>query len=345
MYKFWIATLLLGTIACSPDSNMPEGRLNEPEQIQFLTAVFSDESFTEKGVQATRGAITDNTTISNFGIYAYYTIGLFDALNSKPNFMLNTHVEKRNNRWEYNPVMYWPKEGYLSFFAYSPFGNSALETNTDLTTAGPPRYILTVPDQVSKHFDLLIARPLYNQTKNNINTAKRLAIPFRHALACIEFQAQTTKMVQIPIKVKSITIGSFKNKAQHLISNDAFNWKISPDAVDQIFTISTSAGLYNRDLSNGETQNLSTDEGRLMLIPQTTDQTDEITVETEYYMYGAQAAPLTRTKVSKLSGLIPNLEPGKKYTIKVLVTSTGEMTLTCSVAPWDKETVEVPKFE
>lgn len=88
------------------------------------------------GRAATRGTITDGTSISTdgVGVFAMYTkdgkYGEDNYVNFDPNFMYNVKVhgpEGTNARWTYSPLRYWPTSAkdYVSFLAYGPWRETA----------------------------------------------------------------------------------------------------------------------------------------------------------------------------------------------------------------------------
>lgn len=186
---------------------------NDGDKIDFIATPFH-ESFIQ--TDQARGSETGNDDMRDFGVYTYYTADAFIPGTSTPNFMCNTHVEKTSGTWTYEPLMFWPNNGKLSFFAYSPYasqGDSYTSLSSTPSTAGYPQLTYTVPDDVITQRDLLVSVPLLNQTKTSRNADGKLPLTFRHALSCIVFNAKMTDACDFPVKVTSITLGNFKNKA------------------------------------------------------------------------------------------------------------------------------------
>ena len=292
-----------------------------------------------------RGTATDNTTIDNFGVYAYYTEGDYNESTSVPNFMFNTKVSRTSSTsWTYNPVMYWPVVGGVSFFAYSPHDDPNITLGSTPTTKGAPLITYTVPNEVVNHRDLLISKPLYNQTKTSLNNVnKKLTIPFKHALSAIIFQARVDQASPTyVIKVKSVTIGKLKNKATVNYTTSDLSSDISLDAIDMNYKVQTNKELEDLDISNIITYtNISTADGKLMLLPQTIDETDKVTVVVEMNIGGTVTE---RTSVVKLSDLIPTMERAKMYSIKINVLGLADVDLEISVNTWKTATIDVPEF-
>ena len=346
-YILLSAALLIAFTSC--DKSNPE-LVNESDRIDFVATPFH-ESF----IQATqaRGSETRNDNIQNFGVYAYYTVDDFIPESSTPNFMCNTQVEKVNGQWTYNPLMFWPNSGKLSFFAYSPHANQG-DSHTSLSstpsTTGYPQLTYTVPDDVISQQDLLVSIPLLNQTKTAMNADGKLPLRFKHTLACLTFKAKMTDACNFPVKVTAITLGNFKNKASlsYTYNPDGqettYTWIPSEDAKNKSYSLSIGNSLLiNTDLKAITSQytSITSTNSYLMLLPQAIDEEDyiEITV-----LYDQAESPETRKTIVPLKNLIKSLDSGKRYSINILVSALSEITLTYEVAAWTETPVDIPSF-
>ena len=139
-YILLSAALLIAFTSC--DKNAPEPA-NDGDKIDFIATPFH-ESFIQ--ADQARGSETGNDDMQDFGVYAYYTADAFIPGTSTPNFMCNTHVKKTSGTWTYEPLMFWPNNGKLSFFAYSPYasqGDSYTSLSSSSSTAGYPQLTYT----------------------------------------------------------------------------------------------------------------------------------------------------------------------------------------------------------
>ena len=297
-----------------------------------------------------RGSETDIAAMRDFGVYAYYAAdGAFSTVLT-PKFMYNTRVTKNDGVWEYTPVMYWPKSGTVSFFAYSPYadgGNTAIGLGSDITTTGYPRMTYTVPDDVKAQQDLLVSIPLIDQMKADVPAGGKLTLTFKHTLACVVFQAKMTAVCEFPVKVTSVTLGQLKNKATFTYDDTPgiFSWTATSDAVNKSYTLDIDNRLLaNTDISMTASDYLtiSLADSRLLLLPQAIDADDEITVTVDYVL---AAGIQSKTVTTPLGNLINNLEAGKRYSVNILVSALSDIALTCSVEEWTTETVNVPDFK
>lgn len=345
-YILLSAALLIAFTSC--DKSNPEF-VNESDKIDFVATPFH-ESFIQ--ANQARGSETRNDNIQDFGVYAYYTADVFNPVSSTPNFMCNTQVRKTSNQWTYEPLMFWPNSGILSFFAYSPYanqGDSYTSLSSTPSTEGYPQLAYTVPDDVTKQRDLLVSVPLIDQTKADVPAGEKLTLAFKHTLACVVFQAQMTAARELPVKVTSITFGQLKNKADFAYGDTpgTFSWTVTADATDKSYTLAIDNNLLeNTDISTTASDYLSISpaDSHLLLLPQGIDAGDEITVTVVYTLAAGETKTVTKT--APLSDLIKNeLEAGKRYSINILVSALADVTLTCSVEEWTPKTVNMPDFK
>ena len=332
---FFVGVLML-SVSCETSKDV--------DQIENLNKIEFQCSSSEEAIS--RGIETDNTTINNFGVYAYYTEADYNETNSVPNFMFNSKVSRTTSTdaWTYAPVMYWPTVGGVSFFAYSPYaveGDPNIALSSTLASVGAPKLTYTVPNNVVDHIDLLISTPLYNQTKTLVNNvANKLSIPFKHALSSIVFKAKVQAALTGSVKVKSINIGKLKSKAK--VDYTTHLWDMSSDAVDMDYPVAIGSGLEDTDISKTTAYtNISTTNGRLMVLPQVVDPTDVIIVVVEMTIKGKL---VTRSSEVNLSANIPTLAGGNRYTINIKVLALADVDLTININPWLNEEVNVPDF-
>ena len=265
------AILLIAFTSCDKSMNHT-ALVAGGDKIDFVTAG-ADEPFISP--LSGRGSETDIAAMRDFGVYAYYAAdGAFSTVLT-PKFMYNTRVTKNDGVWEYTPVMYWPKSGTVSFFAYSPYadgGNTAIGLGSDITTTGYPRMTYTVPDDVKAQQDLLVSIPLIDQMKADVPAGGKLTLTFKHTLACVVFQAKMTAVCEFPVKVTSVTLGQLKNKATFTYDDTPgiFSWTATSDAVNKSYTLDIDNRLLaNTDISMTASDYLtiSLADSHLLLLP------------------------------------------------------------------------------
>ena len=164
----------------------------------------------------TRGAIDDITDLAQegFTVFAYHTgtSSFADAVSAGtaiPNLMYNQHVtgtvSGNSVTWQYTPMKYWPNNNdKVSFFAYGTHANvtqNASDNTSDATALdagivnisgnaynGVPYLIYELADEVdiSNMRDVLVAEPILNQTRQNLDES--IQFRFRHALSALGFK-------------------------------------------------------------------------------------------------------------------------------------------------------------
>lgn len=299
----------------------------------------SDEAWS---TAKSRASQTDETTITDFGVFTYYEEGgEFNSLTSTPNYMNNIEVSKDGSDWIYAPIMYWPPTGTLSFFAYSPYEPNRL---TYEATAGKPQFTYSLPNKVTSQQDLLVSTPAINKTKAELTGDKKTLITFHHALACLDLTGSVAGVMSDPIKITNVEITGLSREGTFSIDND-YNLQTSGQAEAITYTLTAANDALNEvDLKAVlETQtpkvSILTQSGYPMIIPQTVSAGAQIAVTI------TSGNPATEEVVTKnLSALIGEFESGMRYTINIKMASLVDVTITATVQPWKEATVNVPSF-
>lgn len=141
-----------------------------------------------------RATVTKTDNIDNFKVWAYTSS---DA--SKLEYMKGVTVTKSSGEWTYSPVVFWPKDNKLDFYAVSP---SSVNPTINTTTAVITDY--TVADGSE---DLLYSY------KKEATKGAAVNLNFRHALSQIAFKIKNTRATDMQVKVKSIKVKGIADKA------------------------------------------------------------------------------------------------------------------------------------
>ena len=134
--------------------------------------------------KASRGAVTTTANIDNFTVTAFNveTTGGGDKVNGTT-FMNLNKVELKDGKWVPGITKFWPTEGAINFYSYSP---SNLENVSIAASAQTIKH--TVPSVCKDQIDILYALNT-EMTKADGN----VAVNFRHALSQIVFKARNSK--------------------------------------------------------------------------------------------------------------------------------------------------------
>ena len=202
----------------------------------------------------TRGAVDNLNDLARegFTVFAYHTgtSSFADAVSAGtaiPNLMYNQlvtgTVSGNSVTWQYTPMKYWPNNNdKVSFFAYGTHANVTQNAdNTKEATAlssgiinisgnrynGVPYLIYQLGNNATMDDmrDLLVATPVYNQTKQNISES--ISFNFTHALTALGF------------RVTAVYNGGSVQSIDNIIGSDCF---IRIEEIKMVAPISTKEG-------------------------------------------------------------------------------------------------------
>ena len=124
----------------------------------------------------------------HFGVFAHYFDADYTAFATGKLYMNNVEVKYENTTTPWVPVAnyYWPKNGTLTFAAYSPYGT----TGVSYGATGFKFENYTVADAATQA-DLLYSERTYDQAKPTDPNFEGVDLQFNHALASVVFTAKT----------------------------------------------------------------------------------------------------------------------------------------------------------
>lgn len=255
--KFALALAAAGLLAvsCAKDTNT---HLNEGGSIDFTAS--PQDAFT-------RGLPIDAATdIPDMGVLAYYT-GNGAANNwaaqgamAAPTFMNNIEVTNSGGVWSYANPLYWPyaADANVSFFAYSPYAETANGVTVNITT-GLPTITYNVPTDCSNQPDLMISALMADRNKTNTG-ASPVSLAMNHTLTSIGFKASGNGQQITKIKITGVKTSGILTPAD----NGTFTWDISA-ATSGDFEATVNSGVY----LDPNIRLVNSGGGFLMMIPQT----------------------------------------------------------------------------
>lgn len=198
MKKLFFIAAMAGAALVSCTKN--EGVDVNPQQITFSTPVVGVHS-----KAPVYGEITPNYhEDEHFGVFAVHYNGDLPSW-AEGSWYMGVPTEKglecfkQGNTWAPAIPYYWPKEGTLSFAAYSPY-----ELSGAVTYGGEGLKVTdyTVDEDITKHVDFLYAPRVYNTKEstlekdtndeatddNSVHKYKGVNIMFKHAMSSIVFK-------------------------------------------------------------------------------------------------------------------------------------------------------------
>lgn len=178
---FTAISAMLLTASCSNDE-VTELNMNNAIKFNVTTGNMSRATATK----------TDN--INNFKVWAYTS-----DETTKLEYMKDVVVTKSGTDWTYSPVVFWPKDYKLDFYAVSP---STVTPTINTTTATITDYTVTDGKE-----DLLYSY------KKEATKGSAVNLNFRHALSQIAFKIKNTRATDMQVKVKSIKVKGIADKS------------------------------------------------------------------------------------------------------------------------------------
>lgn len=214
---------------------------------------------------------------------------------------------------------YWPKDGYLTFAAYSPA--DAVGTYSMTETNGLQIDDFSVDEDASKHYDLLYSELSKDQTRKGYTADHDnylgVDINFNHALSSIRFMVKTKETYSnAVITLQKIEIGGVKYKGDFTQNLDATPntamWTVENDLISAAYVSTNSDQVVNATATEPSNHN------DIILMPQTLTDNAEITVTYTMQVNGGAVIPQTQTV--KINTLSDKWEIGKRYTYNIIFT-------------------------
>lgn len=162
---------------------------------------FSHPVVTAERTKVITGSLKDYPTEEKFTVSAFYSQGNFNGWNAASGTLYMDNVEcsydAALNGWKPSTTYYWPKNGKLTFAAYSPS-----DATSDMTTLtyGEDGFkftgfqVLHPQNDGNKQYDLLYSERSMNKTSSTGGTTYSGAdINFRHALCTVRFKFRSSQ--------------------------------------------------------------------------------------------------------------------------------------------------------
>ena len=178
-----------------------------------------DES-TETVVPTRGSPYTSSNMVNSFGVLAYRTPSTAtDLSGASPDFINNQEVSLAGGMWKTGTDYFWPDNGdKLSFFSYTPFGNSNV-TVAGASSSGTPSVTYTANTDVPSQPDLMTSNSI-NQTRSKSSTNVGVNMTFSHALTAITFAVGKD---MVPGVFKRISIKNAITTATYNLSTNTWN--------------------------------------------------------------------------------------------------------------------------
>ena len=247
------------------------------------------------------------------------------------------------NYWASDVTYYWPKDGKLSFAAYSPaecsgeksYGANGL-TITDFT----------VDATTANQYDLMYSERSLNRTSSSqlgsgvtATYKSGVDIQFKHALSSIKFQAKTSEdYSNTTIRIKKIEISGTKYKGtftEQVVDGSTYrstpSWAVRSDLTPNNYV------AYEDGTGNGITISISdrpVQSNDVILLPQTLPDGAQFTIT--YTIQSQGSNEITQTATQTIKDLTATWVMGKRYTYTI-VFSLNQIFFTPEVSAWENQ--------
>ena len=245
---------------------------------------------------------------------------------------------------------YWPKQGELSFAAYSPTAAQDAFTSVAWTNAAGFTFTgfnAVTNNDATKLYDLMYSDYVAGQKQTNENDYDRyygIQLTFRHALSALVFKAKTEEDygAGAVIKITKIEVLSPVGSGDLSVTNGTSSraiWTPGADVASMAVTGVTATPLTNTDVPQGNV---------MLMVPQAFD--EDVKVKITYTMQMAtSAAPVTHTYEKALNTLVESdsassttahdgWDASRRYTYNIII-GLDRIYFAPTVEPWEDITV------
>lgn len=384
MKKLFFIAAIAGAALASCTKNEVAQSVNDQKAISFATPVVG---LTTKA--PTYGLIEDKyPEEQGFSVWGWYSekesydgVGVAYMTDVDVEYVDTDHNAETPDfgAWEPATPYFWPKNGKLTFDAYSPSDIQGLEgcvvSCDDATGLTITNY--TVPTDLTKQFDVLYSSRAYNKnssigsTEEPFHNYEGVDIMFNHALAAIKFNvAQAEKYAQGTIRLETITVnahstGTFTQNINEGQTGDAPEWTASTAEDYEILARSeyvNSIDLAETTTAEGvtTTTNVAYESDAALILPQVFEDT-EATITLTYFIKNGDEEPLRQTHTFNLNDTVnqngsekdtegkengvtvASWDMGKIYTYNITISLQG-IYFAPTVTGWTDVTVDLPQI-
>lgn len=298
------------------------------------------------------GEIEENYNVNeHFGVYAVHSAGNLTTWAAGTLYMGTAGVGLEclkgggEDYWAPATPYYWPKEGFLSFAAYSPFG---VIGDVTYGAAGLSVVGHTVSTNTAEHVDFMYAPRVYNRNSSteegDDDDSKYkydgVNILFEHAMSSIVFKVARKSGIdantKITLKKITLTKPSLKADFKETITDGA-TYDASPkwsnwSSEDDIVAYYNATGTQ---LTESLVEYVNNTDDDIILIPQTL--TDNVKVVLEYTITNPGSHDLDQVSEIQLNTHTPAWGMGTRYTYNITI-GMEEIIFDPAVTPWTDAT-------
>ena len=366
MKKLFFIAAIAGAALVSCTKNEVAQSVNEQQEITFASPIVG--TTTKASETPVYGLLTGAypETVS-FGVWGWYSeAASYDAAAAVP-YMTNVEVaynennhndkETEDGAWEPSTPYYWPKNGKLTFDAYSPIELTGVSCDkaTGLTIEN-----YSVPTTLANQIDVLYSTRAYDKTNasyTNGTTYEGVDIAFNHALSAVAFTIKAAdEYPEGTIKLQSITVTADSKGTFTQNIGSTPSWKVEKSGANYVIW---EAAAYENSLEVEEDAKTA---GQTSIVLPQEFKTSEAVITVKYYIKNGNERPLLQTAIFKLydsvnqSGkvqkeeeeeeeavTVDKWEMGKIYTYNITIGLQG-IYFAPTIDNWDNVSVDLPQI-
>lgn len=361
------AMSLAALVSCT--KNEPAPSVSEQQEITFASPVVGVSTKVP-----TYGLLSgDYPTTQTFNVWAWYSEkDTYDGVGVQ--YMTDVivkyydqdfnNLETENGAWAPTPTYYWPKNGKLTFDAYSPTELITKATVACTASAGLTIDNYTVPTTLEQQIDVLYSDRAADKVSTSFTsgtTYEGVDIVFNHALAAVAFTIKQSEAYPAgTIKVKDIVINALSNgNFAHNITYPAGTAAVAPAWTGQQTSAEYKA-LACADYENSvQPVHLEGAAGATVLVlPQAFSDDNDVKITVSYYIKNQNEAELLQKAVFHLKDVenqsgknqedqnvtVNEWEMGKKYTYNLTI-GLDDIFFAPRITEWVGVNVSLPEIK
>lgn len=289
---------------------------------------------------STKGTVTGFNTGKAFISYAYFTNEEWASAGTKADYIKGQKIWYHDNyvsgkdAWVGSNKYYWPKSGYLTFFAWSDYTNNPSQTTASCSS--DKGVCFTDYETTNSNTDLLVAKIAENKQANPLNNSGASnssawvpGVPtiFQHILSNIVLTANTKEnYTDAEIYITSVKINQLFTKGNYeqgvVATNSPIDVTWNSPSVSKEIPLYTPASstLVTYTASTPEALSITSGTDYSIVLPQNVNSGNKLIVE--YIVktnYGSEFSK-SYTLEKELGSLLTDskFKPGYQYTINMV---------------------------
>lgn len=314
-----VALALLALTACSVETEV-----TPPDPSQGDAISFSNVS--------TRADLGDIQT-NGFGVWAFIDNDTVE------NYVLmdNQEVTYTDGAWTYSPLKYWIDDTVFTFMATYPYDQSGANFTVDTANKAIKLAVSETPSQV----DYLVAENV-TDTGDDGGYSTTVPLQFKHMLTSVGLKIwrDEAKHQNDQMRITKVTLSNIRKNGSYSSATGMWTYGDDKLTVEEVNTnLSDSDNIGAARSNNGS---LTTGGepcnpfGTMMLLPQTLDDSNLVSLKIEYQLKRQNAASW---ETAELETVLPKNTwiAGQQYTYNVVLSSVTDITMyyiQTKVDPW-----------